>query len=90
MKLTDTQKGVVLDCIDSWPLHSYFNIDIIDTSVVVNKSLALYPKVPSSISGSTSMSDEILSHVPVLWDALNQNHCRLSLRVSPNIKPPKR
>ena len=52
----------------------------------MDKSLTLYPGVPSSIPGSPSLSDETLSGGPVFRYVLNQNHCRLSLRVLPNIK----
>ena len=41
---------------------------------VVYKSLALYQGVRSSIPGSPSLSDEILSCGPVFRDLLNQNN----------------
>ena len=37
---------------------------------VMDESLDLYPGVPSSIPGSSSLSDETLSRGPVFCDAL--------------------
>ena len=54
--------------------------------ILINKSRAMYSGVSSSIPSSTSLSDEILSYGPDFLRRLKQKHCRLSLRVLPDIK----
>ena len=39
------------------------------------------------VPGPSSLSDEASRHGPVFWDVLNQNLCRLNLRVLWDIKP---
>ena len=45
---------------------------------VVDKSLALYPGVPSLIISSSSLSDETLSHDPASWDVKTTIDCEPS------------
>ena len=52
--------------------------------------LTITHSVPSSIPSSPSLSDKTLSCGPVFLDVLNQNHCRLSLQVLPDMKLQKK
>ena len=46
--------------------HQYWK----KSEALVDKSLALYPRVKSLIPGSPSLLDEILRRGPIFWDAL--------------------
>ena len=56
---------------------------------VVDKSLALYPGVLSSIPGSPSLSNETLSCGPVLGDALKPEPLPVELLGAPGYKTHK-